>query len=70
MMTPRREKIRIEVFRSADYPDAAENPFRMSDEVLLRLARLIGHQMAREQFERELARERNQLHKRRCKKLP
>jgi hypothetical protein len=51
-MVARHEKIRIEVFAPADKV-AVRNS--RGDESLLRLARLIGRQMAREAFEREQA---------------
>ncbi len=51
-MAARQEKIRIEVFgpttESASTPDGRAH----ADDTLLRLARLIGRQMARDDFER------------------
>jgi hypothetical protein len=51
-MAARQEKIRIEVFgptrESAPAPDGRTR----ADEAVLRLARLIGRQMARDDFER------------------
>lgn len=40
--------------------ETAEDAFRPSDETILSLARLIGRQIAREQFERARALERKQ----------
>ncbi len=58
-MASRQEKIRIELFGPAETVEAADNAFRVSDEAVLRLARLIGRQMAREQFERARSKERH-----------
>jgi hypothetical protein len=51
-MAARREKIRIEVFGSTAEPSPTSAGSTRSDEALLRLARLIGCHLAREEFER------------------
>ncbi|PYD72529.1 hypothetical protein [Novacetimonas hansenii] len=59
-MARKPDRIRIEVFASAGEAETAEEAFRPSNEAILSLARLIGQQMAREQFERARALERKQ----------
>lgn len=59
-MARRPDRIRIEVFGPAGDTETAEEAFRPSDEAIRCLARLIGRQMAREQFERARALERKQ----------
>ncbi|MFT8731612.1 MAG: hypothetical protein ABF752_07060 [Acetobacter fabarum] len=59
-MARRPDRIRIEVFDPASEAETAENAFRPSDDAIRSLARLIGRQMAREQFERTRALERKQ----------
>jgi hypothetical protein len=51
-MVARREKIQIEVFGPTAEPTPAPAGSVRPEEALLRLARLIGRQMAREEFER------------------
>lgn len=58
-MPARREKLHIEVFPPKGDPAAVESRI---DATVLRLARLIGRQMAREEFERQ------QLENQRCAK--
>ena len=55
-MATRDEKIRIEVFAPAGQPLSAPADSGKLDESVLRLARLLGRQMAREQFERQQTR--------------
>ncbi|PYD52841.1 hypothetical protein CFR78_12650 [Komagataeibacter rhaeticus] len=59
-MARKPDRIRIEVFGPAGVAETAEEAFRPSNEAILSLARLIGRQMAREQFERARALERKQ----------
>ena len=59
-MARKPDRIRIEVFAPASDAETAEHAFRSSNEAILSLARLIGRQMAREQFERTRALERKQ----------
>ena len=56
-MTLKRERISIEVTPSTG-PETGQNDPTRSDAALRSLARLIGRQIAREQFERKLAAER------------
>ena len=48
------------MFGPASEAETAEEAFRQSDHAIRSLARLIGRQMAREQFERARALERKQ----------
>lgn len=57
-MKPQRDRISIEVFGPLDTPEPARNGVSPADEAVLILARLIGRQIAREQFERKLKLER------------
>ncbi|GBQ21688.1 hypothetical protein AA12717_0968 [Gluconacetobacter sacchari DSM 12717] len=59
-MARKPDRIRIEVFGPASEAETAEEAFRPSNEAILSIARLIGRQMAREQFERARALERKQ----------
>ena len=59
-MARRPDRIRIEVFGPTSEAETAEDAFRPSDHAIRSLARLIGRQMAREQFERARALERKQ----------
>ncbi len=59
-MARKPDRIRIEVFGPAEVVETAEDAFRPSDEAIRSLARLIGRQIAREQFERARALERKQ----------
>jgi len=59
-MARRPDRIRIEVFGPASETETAEEAFRPSNDAIRSLARLIGRQMAREQFERARALERKQ----------
>lgn len=59
-MARKPDRIRIEVFGPTSEAETAEEAFRPSNEAILSLARLIGRQMAREQFERARALERKQ----------
>ncbi|GAN98187.1 hypothetical protein Geu3261_0609_005 [Komagataeibacter europaeus NBRC 3261] len=61
-MARKPDRIRIEVFGPAsEAEETAEEALRPSNEAILSLARLIGRQMAREQFERARALERKQV---------
>lgn len=57
-MARKPDRIRIEVFGPASEAEPTEETFRASDDTIRLLARLIGRQMAREQFERARALER------------
>ncbi|MFT8422213.1 MAG: hypothetical protein ABF665_11965 [Gluconacetobacter sp.] len=59
-MARRPNRIRIEVFDPTSGVETTDEAFRPSNEAILSLARLIGRQMAREQFERARALERKQ----------
>ncbi|KXV35373.1 hypothetical protein AD940_03125 [Gluconobacter thailandicus] len=59
-MARKPDRIRIEVFGPASEAETAEEAFRPSNEAILSIARLIGRQIAREQFERARAMERKQ----------
>ena len=59
-MAHKPDRIRIEVFGPASEAETAEEAFRPSDDAIRSLARLIGRQMAHEQFERARALERKQ----------
>ncbi|GAA4488676.1 hypothetical protein [Gluconacetobacter asukensis] len=59
-MARRPDRIRIEVFAPNNSAETAEQALRPSDDAIRSLARLIGRQMAREQFERACALERKQ----------
>jgi len=59
-MARRPDRIRIEVFGPTSEAETAEEAFRPSDDTIRSLARLIGRQMAREQFERARTLERKQ----------
>lgn len=57
-MAAPREKLRIEIYPVVDDSVPVEVRRARANEAVLSLARLIGKQMAREQFERKLAAER------------
>ncbi|WP_249204456.1 hypothetical protein [Acetobacter thailandicus] len=59
-MAHRPDRIRIEVFGPNEVAETTEEAFRPSDDAICSLARLIGRQMAREQFEHARALERKQ----------
>ncbi|WP_130732900.1 hypothetical protein [Komagataeibacter xylinus] len=59
-MARKPDRIRIEVFGPASEAETAGEAFRPSDDAIRSLARLIGRQIAREQFERARAMERKQ----------
>ncbi|WP_034931854.1 hypothetical protein ACOZ4Y_05910 [Komagataeibacter rhaeticus] len=59
-MARKPDRIRIEVFGPASEAETADAAFRPSDDAIRSLARLIGRQIAREQFERVRALERKQ----------
>ncbi|MGV2052492.1 hypothetical protein ACQZ48_20635 [Agrobacterium sp. 22-209-1] len=54
-MKPQRDRIRIEIFPPSDTSGSEGVRMRMADEAVLALARLIGRQMAREQFQKKIA---------------
>ncbi|GCD59619.1 hypothetical protein NBRC3280_2132 [Acetobacter pasteurianus NBRC 3280] len=68
-MARRPDRIRIEVFGPASDAETAEDAFRPSEEAIRSLARLIGRQMAREQFERARALERKQARQNRSRPM-
>ncbi|OJV03288.1 MAG: hypothetical protein BGO16_10185 [Nitrobacter sp. 62-23] len=57
-MALKHHRIRIEVFAPPASPETARSDASRADEAVLILARLIGRQIAREHFERSIARER------------
>lgn len=63
-MALKRDRISIEVFGPSTSPEAAGRDAARADDAILALARLVGRQMAREQFERQLAQERKARKKR------
>lgn len=65
-MALKRDRISIEVFGPSASPEATRNGAHRIDEAVLILARLIGRQIAREQFERKIALERRTQKKRRA----
>lgn len=64
-MARRPDRIRIEVFAPTEAAETAEDAFRPSDNAIRSLGRLIGRQMAREQFERTRTMERKQTRQKR-----
>lgn len=63
-MTPKRDRIRLKFCPSANGGRPETESLVIADEAVLALARLIGRQMAREQFERAVRRERRTRKKR------
>jgi hypothetical protein len=63
-MPLKRDNISIEVFGPSTAPEAGRNGASRADEAVLILARLLGRQIAREQFERRMALERKAQKKR------
>lgn len=63
-MTPKRDWIRLEFCPSANGGRPETESQAIADDAVLALARLIGRQMAREQFERAVRRERRTPKKR------
>jgi hypothetical protein len=63
-MALKRDRISIEVYGPVATPATARNGAGRADEAVLTLARLIGRQIARERFERKMARERRAQGKR------
>lgn len=57
-MKPQRERIRIDVLPPSDTPEEEAARIRIADEAVMALARLIGRQIAREQFKKKMALER------------
>lgn len=63
-MALKRDRISIEVFGPSAAPEAGRNDPARADAAIRSLARLIGRQIAREQFERKMALERKAQNKR------
>ena len=63
-MAVKRNRLSIEVTGPAPAPDGARHDAGRADEAVIALARLIGRQIAREQFERKIALERRAQKKR------
>lgn len=63
-MALKRDRIRIEVYPSTHGGGAEAGALAAANEAVLALARLIGRQMAREQFERTVLQERRARKKR------
>lgn len=57
MAQPDRNRLRIDVFPTGGDATSDEVQMARADAAVLSLARLIGRQMAREQFERKIAQE-------------
>ncbi len=57
-MKPQRDKIRIEIHPTSESSETDGVRLQAADQALLALARLIGRQMAREQFQKGMALER------------
>ncbi|AZV38975.1 hypothetical protein CFR75_16355 [Komagataeibacter xylinus] len=68
-MARRPDRIRIEVFGPTEASETTEEALRPSNKAILSLARLIGRQMAREQFERARALERKQARQNRSRPM-
>lgn len=64
IMTPKRDRIRLEFCPSTNSGGTETDSLAVADEAVLALARLIGRQMAREQFERTVRRQRRTRKKR------
>jgi hypothetical protein len=64
-MTSKQDRIRIEFYPSTHRGGAEAGALTAADDVGLALARLIGRQMAREQFERAVRQERKTRKKKR-----
>jgi hypothetical protein len=69
-MALKRDRIRIEVFEPPASPETARSDASRADEAVLILARLIGRQIARQHFERSIARERKGQRSRKDSRLP
>ncbi|ACI51391.1 hypothetical protein Gdia_1613 [Gluconacetobacter diazotrophicus PA1 5] len=69
MARKKTDRIRIEVFGPTSEAETTEQALHPSNEAVLSLARLIGRQMAREQFERARALERKQARQNRSDPL-
>ena len=63
-MAARQQKITIEVCGSASDSNANEGSLHVTNDAVLHLARLIGRQIANEQFERQFTKERRDDRKR------
>ncbi|MFC3061565.1 hypothetical protein [Paenirhodobacter populi] len=66
MAQPHRNRLRIDIHPAGDDEASCELRLAHADDAVLALARLIGRQMAREQFERQLraeARRRSPAHR-------
>lgn len=63
-MALKRDRISIEVFGPSAASEPARSGASRADEAVMILARLIGRQIAREQFERKMALERRAQKKR------
>lgn len=57
-MKPQRDKIRIEIHPTSEVSEAEDARLQVADQAVLALARLIGRQMAREQFQKGMVLER------------
>ncbi|MQS00223.1 hypothetical protein [Gluconobacter aidae] len=68
-MARKPDTIRIEVLAPTEAAETAEDAFRPSDNAIRLLARLIGRQMAREQFERARALDRKQARQNRSRPM-
>ncbi|MCR6629217.1 MAG: hypothetical protein NVV74_03690 [Magnetospirillum sp.] len=60
-MNPKRDRIRIEIYPASGNGESDGLRRQAADEAVVALARLIGRQIAREQFQRRMALERKAL---------
>jgi len=69
-MALKRDRISIEVISPSTGPETGRNDPARVDAAIRSLARLIGRQIAREQFDRKIAMERKAQKQRHTKSLP
>lgn len=69
-MALKHDRIRIEAFGPPASPETERSDASRADEAVLILARLIGRQIAREHFERSIARERKGRRSRKDRRPP
>lgn len=69
-MALKRDRISIEVFGPSAEPETGRSDPARADPAIRSLARLIGRQIAREQFERKVALERKAQKQRPAKSFP
>lgn len=69
-MALKRDRISIKVISPSTAPATGRNDPAHADVAIRSLARLIGHQIAREQFDRKIAQERKAQKQQHVKPLP